>query len=101
MNNAVGTASVTDLRAYLNSKLFLIGQLQLHANFAYDLLSFIQGRGGQDQLFGFDMGADYAVTKWLVVAGGYVFSKRTSDYVESLPLNYTRNQVYLRVTFTY
>ena len=101
VNNAVGTASVTDLRFYLTGKLFLIGRLQLHTNFAYDLLSFVQGRGGQDQLFGFDVGADYAVAKWLVVAGGYVFSKRTSDYVDSLPLNYTRNQVYLRVTFIY
>ncbi len=92
---------MTDLRFYLNGKLFLLGRLQLHTEFAYDLVSFVQGRGGQDQLFGFDVGADFAVTKWLVVAGGYAFSKRTSDYVDSLPLNFSRNQVYLRVTFTY
>jgi hypothetical protein len=30
-----------------------------------------------------------------------VFSKRSSDYEQSLPLNYTRNEVYLRLTFTY
>jgi hypothetical protein len=101
VNNAVGAASATDLRFYLTAKLFLIGRLQLHGEFAYDLVSFTQGRGGEDQLLGFDIGADFAVTKWLVVAGGYAFSKRSSDYVESLPLNYSRNQVYLRVTFTY
>jgi hypothetical protein len=30
-----------------------------------------------------------------------VFSKRTSDYEASQPLNYTRNEAYLRLTFTY
>ena len=102
VNNAVGAASATDLRFYLTGKLFLLGRLQLHTEIAYDLVSFTQGRGGQDQLFGFDVGADYAVTKWLIVAGGYAFSKRTSpDFTTSLPLNFSRNQVYLRVTLTY
>jgi len=98
---SVGAASATDLRAYLNSRTFLIGRLGLHLNFAYDLISFTQGRGQSDQLFSLDLGPEYAVARWFIVAAGYVFSKRTSDYASSLPLNYTRNEAYLRLTFTY
>ena len=101
VNNAVGSASATDLRAYLNSKTFLIGRLGLHLNFAYDLISFTQGRGQSDQLFSLDLGPDFGVTKWFILSAGYVFSKRTSDYAAALPLNYSRNEVYLRLTFTY
>lgn len=101
VNNAIGAASATDLRAYLNSKTFLIGRLGLHLNFAYDLINFTQGRGKTDQLFSVDLGPDYAIARWFILSAGYVFSKRTSDYQSSLPLNYTRNEVYLRLTFTY
>ena len=101
VNNAVGSASATDLRAYLNSKTFLSGRLALHGNFAYDYLSFTQGRGQNDQLFSLDLGPDYAIARWFILSAGYVFSKRTSDYAASQPLNYTRNEAYLRLTFTY
>ncbi len=101
VNNAVGSASTTDLRAYLNTKTFLTGRLGLHGNFAYDFLSFTQGRGQNDQIFSLDLGLDYAIARWFIVAAGYVFSKRTSDYEAAQPLNYTRNEVYLRLTFTY
>jgi len=101
VNNAVRSASATDFRAYLNSKTFLIGRLGLHGNFAYDLISFTQGRGQSDQLFSLDLGPDFGVTRWFILSAGYVFSKRTSDYQASLPLNYTRNEIYLRLTFTY
>ena len=97
----VGAASATDLRAYLNTKTFLIGRLGLHANFAYDLISFTQGRGQSDQLLSLDLGPDFAIARWFILSAGYVLSKRTSDYASSLPLNYTRNEVYLRLTFTY
>ncbi|HEY3587124.1 MAG TPA: outer membrane beta-barrel protein [Myxococcaceae bacterium] len=101
VNNAVGASSATDLRAYLNSKTFLIGRLGLHLNFAYDLISFTQGRGKNDQLFSVDLGPDFAIARWFIMSAGYVLSKRTSDYADSLPLNYTRNEAYLRLTFTY
>jgi hypothetical protein len=101
VNNAIGAASATDLRFYLNSKTFLIGRLGLHLNFAYDLINFTQGRGETDQLFSVDLGPDYAIARWFILSAGYVFSKRTSDYQASLPLNYSRNEVYLRLTFTY
>jgi hypothetical protein len=101
VNNAVGAASATDLRFYLNAKTFLIGRLGLHGNFAYDIISFTQGRGQSDQLFSIDIGPDFAVTRWFIVSAGYAFSKRSSDYAQSLPLNYSRNEVYLRLTFTY
>ncbi|HZJ55823.1 MAG TPA: outer membrane beta-barrel protein [Myxococcaceae bacterium] len=101
VNNAVGAASATDLRVYLNTKAFLIGRLGLHANFSYDLISFTQGRGQNDQLFSIDLGPDYAVARWFILSAGYVLSKRSSDYAQSLPLNYTRNEAYLRLTFTY
>ena len=101
VNNAVGASSATDLRAYLNSKTFLIGRLGLHLNFAYDLISFTQGRGKSDQLFSVDLGPDFAIARWFIMSAGYVLSKRTSDYADSLPLNYTRNEAYLRLTFTY
>jgi hypothetical protein len=100
VNNAVGAASATDLRAYVNTKTFLIGRLGLHLNFAYDLISFTQGRGKSDQLFNVDLGPDYAIARWFILSAGYVLSKRTSDY-DTLPLNYTRNEAYLRLTFTY
>ncbi|HTS81461.1 MAG TPA: outer membrane beta-barrel protein [Myxococcaceae bacterium] len=101
VNNAVGAASATDLRFYLNTKTFLIGRLGLHGNFAFDIVSFTQGRGETDQLFSVDLGPDYAIARWFILSAGYVFSKRTSDYTQSLPLNYSRNEVYLRFTFTY
>ena len=101
VNNAVGSASATDLRVYLNTKTFLIGRLGLHGNFAYDLISFTQGRGQNDQLFTVDIGPDFAVARWFILSAGYVFTKRTSDYADALPLNYTRNEAYLRLTFTY
>jgi len=101
VNNAVGAASATDFRVYLNTKTFLIGRLGLHGNFAYDLISFTQGRGQNDQLFSFDIGPEYAIARWFILSAGYVFTKRTSDYATSLPLNYSRNEIYLRLTFTY
>ena len=101
VNNAIGAASATDLRFYLNTKTFLIGRLGLHGNFAYDIVSFTQGRGQSDQLFSVDIGPDFAVARWFILSAGYVFSKRSSDYAASLPLNYSRNEVYLRLTFTY
>ncbi|HZX42491.1 MAG TPA: outer membrane beta-barrel protein, partial [Myxococcaceae bacterium] len=101
VNNAVGSASATDLRAYLNSKTFLSGRLGLHGNFAYDYISFTQGRGQNDQLFSLDIGPDLAIARWFILSAGYVFSKRTSDYAASVPLNYTRNEAYLRLTVTY
>jgi len=101
VNNAVGSASATDLRAYLNSKTFLSGRLGLHGNFAYDFISFTQGRGQNDQLFSVDIGPDLAIARWFILSAGYVFSKRTSDYAASVPLNYTRNEAYLRLTVTY
>ena len=101
VNNAVGADSATDLRVYLNTKAFLIGRLGLHANFSYDLIAFTQGRGQNDQLFSIDLGPDYAVARWFILSAGYVLSKRSSDYAQSLPLNYTRNEAYLRLTFTY
>ena len=101
VNNAVGAASATDLRFYLNTKTFLIGRLGLHANFAYDLIAFTQGRGQDDQLFSVDLGPDFAIARWFILSAGYVFTKRSSDYAQSLPLNYSRNEAYLRLTFTY
>jgi len=101
----VGAASATDFRAYLNMKTFLIGRLGLHLNFSYDLVSFTagsaQGRGGKDQLFTIDVGPEYQVARWLIISAGYVFSSRSSDATSSLPLNYTRNEAYIRFTFTY
>lgn len=97
----VGAASATDLRPYLNAKTFLIGRLGLHLNLAYDIINFTQGRGQTDQLFSIDTGLDFAITRWLITSAGYVFSKRSSDYATSLPLNYSRNEAYLRLTFTY
>jgi hypothetical protein len=99
---AVGAASYTDLRPYLNARTFLIGRLGLHANFSYDLVSFTQGRGGKDQLFNVDVGPEYEVARWFIVAAGYVLSTRSSDVLTTLlPINYTRNEAYLRFTFTY
>ena len=51
--------------------------------------------------FTLDLGPDYAVARWFILSAGYVLSKRTSDYAQSVSLNYTRNEVYLRLTFTY
>ena len=61
VNNAVGAASATDLRFYLNTRTFLIGRLGLHGNVSYDLIAFTQGRGQSDQLFSVDLGPDYAI----------------------------------------
>jgi hypothetical protein len=98
----VGAASYTDLRAYINGRTFLIGRLALHLNFAYDLVSFTQGRGGKDQLFSLDLGPEYEVTRWFILSAGYVLSTRSSDVLSTLlPINYTRNEAYLRLTFTY
>jgi hypothetical protein len=102
VGTAVGAASYTDLRPYVNARTFLSGRLGLHANFSYDLVSFTQGRGGKDQLFSVDLGPEYEVTRWFILAAGYVLSTRSSDVLStSLPLNYTRNEAYLRFTFTY
>lgn len=101
VNNAVGSASATDLRFYLNTKTFLIGRLGLHGNLAYDFIAFTQGRGQNDQLFTVDLGPDFAIARWFILSAGYAFTKRSSDYAQSLPLNYSRNEAYLRLTFTY
>jgi hypothetical protein len=105
VNPVVGAASATDFRAYLNMRTFLIGRLGLHLNFSYDLVSFTAGsatgRGGKDQLFTIDLGPEYQVARWLIVSAGYVFSSRSSDATNTLPLNYSRNEAYIRFTFTY
>jgi hypothetical protein len=104
----VAAASSTDLRPYLNFKTFLFGRLGLHANFSYDLVSFSGATSGtgtpetrKDQLFTIDVGPEYQVARWFIVAAGYALSTRSSDVSASLPLNYTRNEAYLRFTFTY
>jgi hypothetical protein len=105
VNPVVGAASATDGRAYLNMRTFVIGRLGLHLNFSYDLVSFTAGndggRGGKDQLFTIDLGPEYQAAQWLIISGGYVFSSRSSNATDTLPLNYTRNQAYIRFTFTY
>ena len=105
VNPVVGAASATDFRAYLNMRTFLVGRLGLHLNFSYDLVSFTAGspgaRGGKDQLFTIDVGPEYQVARWLIISAGYVFSSRSSDETNTLPLNYSRNEAYIRFTFTY
>ena len=58
-------------------------------------------RGGKDQLFTVDVGPEFQVARWLIISAGYVFSNRSSDATDTLSLNYTRNEAYLRFTFTY
>jgi hypothetical protein len=111
-----------DTRAYAGLLALVGGRLQLHGTFSYDLLNYYTpasiptggtaAAGRRDNVFTFDVGPQYEFLSWLVGAVGYQAQWRDSTVGTSSPtitpgnisapiLNYFRNEVYGRLTFTY
>ncbi len=90
-----------DDRFYADARMMLNGRLNLHASAAFDYVSFYAQSGRNDIIFSLDLGPEYQVMPWLSVAGGYILGSHYSNATTAVTTNYTRNEVYLRVTFQY
>ena len=91
-----------DDRGYVDARLLLGGRLMLHGFASYDYLTFYSGTNRNDQNITIDVGPEFQFTSWLIAAAGYDLGLRRSNAaVNGQVLNYTRHEVYLRVTFTY
>jgi hypothetical protein len=91
--------SYVDNRAYTNARLLMGGRLILHGGAAFDYLVF-SGSSRHDTTVSFDLGPEYQLMRWLILAGGYTLTYRTSTEA-ALTFNYSRHEPYLRVIGTY
>jgi len=91
--------SFVDNRAYTEARLLMGGKLILHGRAAFDYLVF-SGSSRHDSTVTFDFGPDFQLMRWLIIAGGYSLSYRTSTDA-ALTLNFSRHEPYLRVVCTY
>jgi hypothetical protein len=95
-----------DNRPYVGAKTQLFGRLALRATLSLDYLQYVGGTGParDDLAFVADVGADFEATRWLLLSLGDTFTNRGSDLAntpENPGLNYTDEQIYLRVSFHY
>jgi hypothetical protein len=90
-----------DDRGYVEARALFGGKLALHGYGAFDYLGFYDPtRPRSDVVLSLDVGPEYQFKPWLVGAAGYLLSTRSSS-VTGAGLNYTRHEVYVRVTLVY
>ncbi|MCY1045009.1 hypothetical protein OV208_27090 [Corallococcus sp. bb12-1] len=87
-----------DDRIYAEARSLMGARLALHAAGAVDFLSFAGDRG--DTVVSLDLGPEYQLRPWLMGSAGYMLTSRSSS-LEASGLNYTRNEVYARLSATY
>jgi hypothetical protein len=90
-----------DDRGYLEGRVLLFERLTLHVFGSVDYLGFKGTQTRNDLVFSIDGGADLETFRWLIVSLGDSFITRSSDDHSTSTLNYSGDQVYLRVTFIY
>lgn len=90
-----------DDRFYVNGKILLFGRLALTGDAQYDLLSFYSGSKRSDQNLQLTVGPTYEITDWMQVAAMYILTYRSSSDTTLQYANYTRNEGYVRLSFTY
>jgi len=91
--------SYVDNRVYSEARLLMGGKLIAHGSAALDYLQFSNSTR-RDTTVSFDIGPEYQVMRWLVVAAGYVLTYRSSSEA-ALTFNFSRHEPYLRVTCIY
>ncbi|XXF79792.1 hypothetical protein P2318_08535 [Myxococcaceae bacterium GXIMD 01537] len=90
-----------DDRGYVEGRALFGGKLALHGSLAVDSLSFLGSTAARrDTLFSMDLGPEYPLRPWLVGSAGYLLNTRSSS-LEGAGLNYSRHELYVRVTATY
>ena len=90
-----------DDRGYAEARALFGGKLVMHGYIAADFLGFYDPvRPRSDLLISMDVGPEYQFKPWLVGAGGYLLSSRSSS-VTGTGLNFTRHEAYLRLTLVY
>ncbi|MDY7229016.1 hypothetical protein [Hyalangium rubrum] len=88
-------------RGYVEARALFGGKLVMHGYLAADFLGFYTATAPRsDTLVSVDLGPEYQFKPWLVGAAGYLLSTRSSS-IEGTGLNYTRHEVYLRLTLVY
>jgi hypothetical protein len=88
-------------RAYLDGKVLLGGRLTIHGMLSYDYLDYV-GANVTSHILTFSPGLDYEVIRWVTVGAGYSITYRSSGLHGAIPaFDYTRNQAFARVVFTY
>jgi hypothetical protein len=96
----VAVAQGTD-RGYLDARFLLAGQLTARGNLSANWLDLRAADGSKTFSylhFVADLGADYEVSKWLSLSGGYTFNLNQSVMGLS---SFNRSEVYLRAQFIY
>ncbi len=94
--------SYIDTRPYLGARTLLFERLALHGLVSLDYLNY-EGAGTvarSDLMFLVDVGADFEAFRWFTVSLGDTFANRTSTQA-GLGLNFTDEQIYLRLSFHY
>lgn len=90
-----------DDRGYVEARTLYGGKLALHGALAYDALSFLSAATPRkDSLFTLDAGPEYQFRPWLVGGAGYLLNLRSSS-AAGAGINFTRHELYARVSVTY
>ena len=101
-----------DDTASMQGRLTLISRLTLNAQLSFDHLGFVAttaDEGRTDAVFSVSAGADFEVTRWLIISAGGNFIYRDAEpggaaaltASEVSALSVPDTQVLLRLTFTY
>jgi hypothetical protein len=92
--------SYVDNRAYSEARLLMDGgKLIAHGGVALDYLQFSNSTR-RDTAVSLDIGPEYQVMRWLILAAGYVLTYRSSSEA-ALTFNFSRHEPYLRMTCVY
>jgi len=87
-------------RVYIQGKLLVAGRLTLRITGDWQRVEYVQN-AATAQVAHVEPAADYEVMRWVVLTAGYAATYRTASVTTVPAFNYTQNEVYLRVAFTY
>jgi hypothetical protein len=92
-------------RGYLEAHTLLEGRYLFKASASYEHRIYELAQSTSADLLRVEPSVEVEVARWLRVAGGYAFTKRTSSFPGNTPalpgFSFDKHEVYLRVTGTY
>ena len=101
----------SDDRLFVESTLAFTRQLGLRAGLSYDMVGFGTGDRGEtvdgraDDIFAFHVGPEYAFNRWFSAGVSYGYTNRSAEFdgkeLDDPFVNYDRNELAARVTFSY
>ena len=103
LREAAGTSgygTYVDDRPYVEGRALLDGDVNLHGRLAYDRLDFQSNAGRSDDGITLELGPEYQIRPWAQIAIQYTLSTRSSN-LPSQTVNFTRHELFTKLTFSY